>query len=467
MFRRWLNDNPPFYPAFTSFILNRKTPILIDTEDLMSVYLCIPHLRNVIDKKAEMFKNMELRVRNTRTGELEEDNEILALLKQPNVLQIQEQFFEQYSILKDIYANAFIYLLRGSSLSDPVALWNLPAGEMEIIPTGKIFQQTELKNIIEKFQLTYSDGDKKEFPIEDVIYIAQGASNRYYVGESKILSLRLPISNIEGALKTRNVIINDKGAIGILSSQGKDSDGGIPLDAKEKERLEKHYRSKYGLGDDQNKIIMTTADVKWNPISYPTKDLLLFEEIEDDFAAICGAYGMARDIFPSTKGATFENQKQAYVQTYQNTIQPEADLLMRMLSDRLGLTDQGLKLEADYSWLPVMQADKQSEEAANKSKAETLSIMLKDGVITKEQYAQQFGVDLVEQEEEQSQLDKILNAQVELRGTVGGVDGIISINQAVAAGQMTRASAINVLVNVYGYDQAVAASMITDQGTGQ
>jgi hypothetical protein len=88
-------------------------------------------------------------------------------------------------------------------------------------------------------------------------------------------------------------------------------------------------------------------------------------------------------------------------------------------------------------------------------------------VITKEQYAQQFGVDLVEQEEEQSQLDKILNAQVELRGTVGGVDGIISINQAVAAGQMTRASAINVLVNVYGYDQAVAASMITDQGTGQ
>ena len=48
-----------------------------------------------------------------------------------------------------------------------------------------------------------------------------------------------------------------------------------------------------------------------------------------------------------------------------------------------------------------------------------------------------------------------------MRGTVGGLNGIISLNTAVATGQMTNEIAVNTLVNYYGYDRIVAESMIT------
>jgi hypothetical protein len=55
----------------------------------------------------------------------------------------------------------------------------------------------------------------------------------------------------------------------------------------------------------------------------------------------------------------------------------------------------------------------------------------------------------------------LAQAQTQLRGTVGGLDGIISLNTAVSMGQMERQTAINTLVNYYGYSETIAAAMIT------
>jgi hypothetical protein len=41
------------------------------------------------------------------------------------------------------------------------------------------------------------------------------------------------------------------------------------------------------------------------------------------------------------------------------------------------------------------------------------------------------------------------------------LDGIISLNNAVSTGQMDRQTAINTLVNYYGYSDTIAAAMIT------
>ena len=51
---------------------------------------------------------------------------------------------------------------------------------------------------------------------------------------------------------------------------------------------------------------------------------------------------------------------------------------------------------------------------------------------------------------------------MKLRGTVGGVDGIIGINESVANGQMSRQNAINLLVTIYQFDEQTANSLITD-----
>jgi hypothetical protein len=378
-----------------SYYINKNSPILIDTANLELVFEACPHLKFTILEKAKMFSNMQIKLVSIKDEEQEiENHPILTLLRKPNVMQSTEAFLRQYSILRDIYANNFIYKLAPTSTSDPKALFNLPSGQMEVVPTGKLYKQTKVEDIISKYKMWFN-GEEITYDTRDVIYTTD--NSMVLIGESKFKTLQLPISNIVGALKTRNVIIHDRGAMGILSSESKDAAGGMPMNPQERQRIEKEYREKYGIGSDPTgqekmRVLIANTKVTWEPMSFPTKELMLFEEIEDDFATILGAYGMDRDIFPSIKGATFENKKQGLVSTYQNTIQPEADTLMGDLSSAFKLEEQGLKLTADYSWLPIMQEDGEKQAKQRKTNAEAASIMLRDGVIDHEGYAKLVGV---------------------------------------------------------------------------
>lgn len=416
-FSRLITDNPPFYPLYSNYLYNNKSPILVDMENLYEVYLGSAHLRLVIDRKAEMFKNMEICLYDKNNKKID-NHPVLSLLNKPNPLQGRELFLAQLSMYRDIYTQAFIYELYPSIKFDPnsppAVLWNLPPSMVKINRTGKLWDQTTIDGIIQSYELL--DGSNKKLSPKEVIQVSDQTGANYITGESKILTLRTVISNIESALKTRNCIINDRGALGILANNSKDQDGGLPLDEKERERIEKQYRNSYGISDDQKKILITNSALTWQPMSFPTRDLMLFEEIEDDFQTLCGMFGMARDVFPSTKGATFENQKEAIKQTYQNTLQPQADQLMRQLSERLGLTAQGLRLEAEYDWLPVMKDDELKEAQAEQAEYQAI------------------------QTETQT---------------------IINLNTAVKAGNMSYESAINMLVISEEYTPEEATMLIS------
>jgi HK97 family phage portal protein len=402
---------------------NNKVPILIDVENLYSVYLGSPYLRLVIDKKAEMFKNMEICLHDIKTGEKIEDHPVLKLLANPNPLQNREQWLTQLSIQRDIWTQAFIYQLRPIQIMKgaaplPAVLWNLPPNQIEINRTGKIWDQTKLDGIITNYKLL--DGSNKTFTPEEIIQISDHTGESYITGESKIISMRTVISNLDGALKTRNCIINDRGALGILSNATKDADGGLPMDEKERKRIEAQYRDRYGLSDNQMKLMITNAAVNWQPMSYPTKELALFEEVEEDFGGLCGTYGMARDIFPSVKGATFENQVEAFKQTYQNTLQPQADQLMRSFNNRWGLYAQGIELRAEYAWLPVMKEDELKEHQAEQAEAQA----------------------------QQTQTQTVIN-----------------LNTAIKSGNITRDAALNLLIQQCEYTPEDANLVLIPQPT--
>lgn len=57
-------------------------------------------------------------------------------------------------------------------------------------------------------------------------------------------------------------------------------------------------------------------------------------------------------------------------------------------------------------------------------------------------------------------VDVEAEAKAKLKGTVGGVQGIIQINQSVANGEMTEKSAELLLVEIYGFDPAIAGRLI-------
>jgi hypothetical protein len=56
--------------------------------------------------------------------------------------------------------------------------------------------------------------------------------------------------------------------------------------------------------------------------------------------------------------------------------------------------------------------------------------------------------------------DATAEAQASLRGSVGGVQGILSIQQAVTAGTADFESAITILIEIYGFKRSIATSLL-------
>ena len=423
-----LFNGSPFHPLNFIGTRDKKTPIIVDLSNLLAVYLSCPPLRAVIDRKAEMFSNMQIKLYKKTTdkegNEVKEEikkHPVLDLLNKPTPIHPQNSWLMLYSIFKDVYNQTFTYKLKGTSIGYPKVLWHLPSGDMKVIPTGKLFSQYEMTGIIKEYVLISGSDDQMtetKYQPSEIIHITEGTSANYIVGESKLKSLSMPISNIVGAYKTRNILIHENAGITILSPDSKDADGMLPLSDKERERLENEFREKYGLSDTQMHKVFTTTSMKVTPLLFPVKDMMLFEEIEGDFAEICQAFGMSRDVFPSTKGATFENQLQAEKATYNNTIIPEAEKFLQYITkDKdFGLEANGLYLEPCFEHVAALKEDEKVEAESEK---------------------------------------------LEYEGYKVKADSLIQLNKSVQLGEISYDSAIQIAVVVHEYPLDIAKLLIS------
>jgi len=272
---------------------------------------------------------------------------------------------------------------------------------------------------------------------------------------SRIDSLRFPLSNIQAQYKKRNVLLENIGAIGILSAKNADMGGAIPMTPEERTKIQRDWYKR-----QKDELIITESDVNWQPMSYPTKDLMLFEELTADKMAIIDAFGLNANLFSSDKGATFTNMRDSVRMAYTDTIIPETQQIYDSMLSQWGL-DREYYLEANFDHLPILQKDEVEKASVQKTTADTYSILLRDGVVTQQQYADIFEIEMQKQDRTESQAAALSQAQTNLKGTVGGLDGIINLNAAVSTGQMARETAVNTLINYYGYDPVTANSMIT------
>lgn len=393
IWRENLTESVPFYPLWFNQFLNRKLPVIIDTNNLMLVVKSIPILESVIAKKACMFKNAKFFMYKVdKNGEPDLTKPIykhptLDLLKRPNCLQTKADFLAQWSFFRSVYSTNLTYKNKPTTVSAPKIMWNLPMGEMKIIPTGKLFQQTAIEDIIEYYEHInnqFPNASPKFYKPGEIILSVDGPMDQYYFGTSKLLINKTIISNIQMAMNTRNVLLQDRGAMGILSSAGGDDAGGLPLDPEERKLIEEDYHRRYGLREDQGKILITNAALKWQAMSYPTKDLMLFEEVEDDFCHIITMLGLLRDIFPNSavsrsstpiggdgKGKIEEAEKICY----NTTLQGEIDIFCEGINEDKDFRheEQAVVLVANYNHLPTMQEDQVDSENVKNVKSQAAS----------------------------------------------------------------------------------------------
>jgi hypothetical protein len=387
----WLNlDNRGYGGYYTVSEVGRTTPIIIDQKPLQC-YKEIAHFQVVVNKNAEMLSNGIWKHVDSLENEIE-DSPYVSLLNNPNQIQGKSQFLSQISINYDVLANSFIKSVVGLAGEVPQALYVLPAQDIEVVPSGKLYEQYELDAIISKYTQDIA-GVKTSYKPEEILHIKQPGED-VYKGISKVEGLRTILSNLVGALEARNVLITNRGAIGIISP--KDGKSLIGLSPQDKKDGEKKLINAYGNKRGQRRIQISDIPVEYHQMGMKVSDLMLFEEEQDAFYLIIDAYGQHKELFSNNQTSRLNNsglsQEVAQKNVYQNNIIPFGAMIANNLTPYLfdeAMLARGERLILSFDHLDILKENNLKESQSNKLKAETIAILaanLEAGIISQEQF---------------------------------------------------------------------------------
>lgn len=368
--------------------------------DYLLAFNSCPPLKAIVSKRANLFNTGNLEVLNKNTGNYAVGSvakSIKNILDKPNALQTGKQFFAQQNIYCDLFGYCPILVMRPAGMPEEItAIWNIPPWLFDLTYTGDWLYQTQVEGVYKKFFMFW--GNKKiELEPENLFFIFDNGigtedDSNLTIPDSRLVGNEYVVSNITAAYKSRNTLITKRGAIGILSNDSRDQAGILPLKAGQKEEVQKDF-SKYGLTGQPFQIIITDAALKWQNMGYPTKDLMLFEEIEDDINRLCDAYGWPPQLIARTKDVTFDNKKEGMKEAYRDTIIPESKQRMEQFSAAIIPEGLNLVITRDYSEVEVLQEDRKHQAEARRALNEALKIEYYAGLITKNDWLEALGMD--------------------------------------------------------------------------
>lgn len=373
---------------------------LKNERDYLMAFNSCPPLKAIIGKRAKAFNTGKIEIINKNTGNYATGSlakSIREKLEKPNVLQTGRHFFSQHNHYIDIFGYCPVLVMRPSGMPDEIsALWNIPPWLFDIDYTGKWIKQAKIKEIYKTYYM-YWGGEKVELDFENLKFVfddgvgTEGDTN-LTIPDSRLVSLEYPVSNTIASYKSRNTLITKRGAVGILSNDSKDAAGLIPLKPNQKDDVQRDFQ-KYGIVGQPYQVIITDAALKWQQMGFPTKDLMLFEEIEDDINRMCDGYGWPPQLIARTKDVTFDNKKEGTKEAYRDTIIPESESRMEQFSNAILPEDANIMIRRDYSEIEVLQEDTRSKAEARRAMNEALKIEYEAGLITKNDWLEALGYD--------------------------------------------------------------------------
>lgn len=376
---------------------------LCNERDFLTAYRSCPPLKSIVGKRAKVFNTGEIQVLNSNSfkrGVGTTANDLRTLLGKPNPIQTTKQFQAQQNIYIDIYGYCPVYGIKAAGFESGVysSVWNIPPWLFDLEYTKNWLGQSKLTDIFSKFFIIWN-GQRREIDSRFLHFILDDGIGTDYdmnltIPDSRLVGMSYPVSNIIAAYKSRNTLITKRGAIGILSNDLKDSSGLVAMRKGEKELIQKEFAN-YGIVGQPFQVIITEAGLKWQQIGYPTKDLMLFEEIEDSVNQLCDVFGWPVELMSRTKGVTFDNKDQAYRSVYRDTIIPESESRMEQLTEALVPKDANLIITRDFTEVEVLQDSAQNRAAARKAMNDALQIEWNNNLITRNMWLEQLGQDKV------------------------------------------------------------------------
>lgn len=311
-----------------------------------------PVLMTICAVRSQLYSQMK--ITHYKGDKIVENSPVLALLKQPNFFQSQNDFLFQQAWFLSACGHNFVYNIKPFANELPKALYNLIPSEIDLNNAHKV----------NKFIVTKQDqkafGERKiKYTLDNQVYelrladlmplydLSNGLTNNsFFQSESRVNGIKHILCNIEENIKAKNTNLQ-------MSQKylSKNESTGNEAQIQPDDRTD--IENKIG----QKSLIITNAAIDVKHLVSDMKRLYLDEQFADDANKCLLAYEMNKNVLNYfAKDSTFENQNQGLVSYIQNSIQNMADNTMNSLSQQFGLFEKGERLEASFDHLPVMQS---------------------------------------------------------------------------------------------------------------
>ena len=349
-----------------------------NSDRYLQISLNNPVLMPIIALRAKIYSQMHITHVDVN-GEEVKNSEILALFKQPNYFQSQEDFLFQQSWFLSATGNDLTYCAKAFNVGK--AMYNLLPSAIDLNNTHKIdkliITDADFKALEDKHIIYTIEGETHNYKLKDIIPfydLSNGLEERSFMrSPSRVKGISKILENIEENLLAKNTNLKMTQKY-LASSKGDGNSAHI----KDEDR--KDIFSKIG----KNSLMITNTELDVKHLVSDMKKLALDPQFSEDALKCLLAFDMNSEVLNYFSGgaSTYDNYNQATINWIQNFIQSDADKAMNSFSSYFGLFEKNEKLVASYNHLPVMAKLVNDKVASFKALQETLKVAVELGTMT-------------------------------------------------------------------------------------
>jgi HK97 family phage portal protein len=353
--------------------------------------------------------------------------------------------------------NAFLRLVKGVGMG----------AEFEVLNSKDVEILLSADNMSVKGYGYCIGGNDYVYPEEEILHIkfsniVNTNSTNWVYGFSpleagmKIVTASTEIFNAEAA------IFKNRGIIGMLSS-GND----MPLMPEDIQPIQEAFDTRAGGSDKFNKVLVTSSNAKYVQMGMSPSDLQLIDNQINKLRFLCALYGIDSKLLGDGANSTYNNVREAQKALYINTVLPLTKRVNKKLIKFLNNEyNTDYTYETNETKIDVLKEEQTLEQMILERIAERDMSLEELLVIQNPQQAST----TVEPIEDSSNIDSLEDApaaqsenalaQANLRGSVGGVQGILAIQTAISQGTASESAAITTLIEIYGFDNETARQIL-------
>lgn len=392
----------------------------------------------------------------------------------PNPLQSVKEYDYERAYMFYVFGNNFVYLNNPLKTFDTDILtvqtmYNLPSEFCEVRQTGKIYDQIDIKGIIEKYCLTnYSP--VKDFEPSCIIHfndVNTSDIGNSIIGSSRLEVLKYPITNTQLAFEAMNVILKSRGMQGIISANNKDATGTqIPMTPSAKKEIDATFKSEYGIQDNQKQYLISYSDISYIKTIMNSQELGIYDEFSNNAMIISNGLGVPPGLYKTyMKGETYANQAQDVKNLYQNTVIPRVENDDMYYTERLNLRKYGFELRTDFSHIESLQEARKEKAAAFSMNVTAADKTYLNNIITRNQYLEMIDLEAITGGDLLKSEYDALNVKddTQLLAQVIGVGGTQALTAIMTDSVLTNEQKVQLLIQLFGFDESIARTIVGDE----